>query len=267
MSVRIAARPSPPTRSGCQASSSGSWSEPIVQAARVAQPAATATSAITAGGAARSGAVPDVERVPAPPEQAGGAETECRLLEIEALQQLDRRQGEHQPDRDLPGAMPPGTEVEGDDDERDARRHCQGVEDGHGLHRLELEQQVVAPGDRRRQRRGEIDEADGECDRGREAREPISPADRSQRRGPAMQPDPPGGGIAPRGHDVLPVLGDEPDPERTRDGGNERQVPRVERNTHADEREDAEPELPFVDPPPEHEDARAEPMTVEANHE
>ena len=164
--------------------------------------------------------------------------------------------------------MPPGAEVEGDDDERDARRHCQGVEDGHGLHRLELEEQVVAPGDRRCQRRGEVDEADGECDRGREARQSFPPADRTERRRPPVQTDPPGGSIAPRGgHDVLPVLRHQPDPERAGEGWDERQSPRVDGETRADEREDAEPEMPFVDPPPEHEDARAEPMAVKANHE
>jgi hypothetical protein len=67
--------------------------------------------------------------------------------------------------------VPPCAQVQDDDDQGDRERHRERVEDRHDLHRLELEQQVVSPGDVRRQRGGEVDEPDREGDRRGEGRQ------------------------------------------------------------------------------------------------
>ena len=135
--------------------------------------------------------MPDVERAASCPEQRRGRKRKPGLLEVEPLEHVERREPDEQRDRDLPGAPAPAAEVEGADDQRDAGRNRERVEERDELDRLDPQEQVAAPGDVGRQRGREVDGADRERDCGGQRREPFEPPPLAQRRGDAMDPEPP----------------------------------------------------------------------------
>ena len=110
----------------------------------------------------------DAEGAAPPPQQRRRRPAQDRLLEVETLEQRDDAERDRQAERELPRTPPPRTEIEGDDDQRDAEWDGQSVEHRHDLHGLEPEQEVVPPRDVRRQRRGEVEQADGEGRGGRQ---------------------------------------------------------------------------------------------------
>ena len=209
--------------------------------------------------------VPDVERVAAPPEDPGRSPRDECLLEIEPFQQGEQPESEHQDEGGLPRAPPPRAEVEGGDEECDARGHREGVEERHRLDGLQPQQEVVAPGDVRRQRREQVDEPDSERRGGRKRGQAVRSADRPQRCGAAMEPQPPGRGVALGGDEVTPVLHHEPRTRGCPQPGDEREAPGAGRVTGNDESEHAEAELPLVDAPAQQVDPRSVPMAVEAD--
>jgi hypothetical protein len=79
------------------------------------------------------------------------------------------------------------------------------MEDRYRDDRLELEQEVVAPRDVRRQRREEVDEPDDARDGRGDSRQTLRPPDLPQRRRPAVQSEPPRVRVALRRGDVAPV--------------------------------------------------------------
>ena len=83
--------------------------------------------------------VPHVERVAAPPEEPGDYPRQARLLDVEALEQVERAEQEQERERRAQGAFPASRQVEGGHDQRRAGGKCKRVEDGHGLHRFEVE--------------------------------------------------------------------------------------------------------------------------------
>ncbi len=111
------------------------------------------------GAAQANRIVPDVERVAAPPEQRGDRPRQERLLDVEPLEQVECAEQEQEDECRLQRPLATAREVEGGHDQRRAGGKCKRVEDGHGLHRFEVEQQVAAPADVRRQRRADIDDA------------------------------------------------------------------------------------------------------------
>jgi hypothetical protein len=191
--------------------------------------------------------MPDVERLPPPPEGSRCGPVEHRLLEVEALQQREEPEPEHEQERGLPRAPAAAAQVEGRNEERHAGGHGQGVEERHDLDRLELKQEVVAPGDVRRQRRKQVDEPDCKGDAPGERRQPVGAASLTQRRGAAVQSDPPGGSV-PLGRDeVTPVLEDQPAARRCHEQRHEREVPGTRCPPDEVHGEYREPEVPLVD--------------------
>ena len=93
-------------------------------------------------------------------EHERGSPGDRGLLKVETLEQVEQAEGEHQADRDLPGAAAAFKEIRGDEQERQAGGKRQRVEQAHRLDRLDLEQHVTAPADVRSQRRADIDDAD-----------------------------------------------------------------------------------------------------------
>jgi hypothetical protein len=154
--------------------------------------------------------VPDIEGAAAEPEHSAGDEREEGLLEVEALEQVERAEGEQQAECDPPRTVAPAPEVEGADDQGDARRDGDRVEERHELDRLDLEEQMAAPGDVRGQRGREVHRADGQRRRSGDRGEALEPAALSQRGRHAVDPEAPAGGVAEAGEEVAPVLGDEP---------------------------------------------------------
>jgi hypothetical protein len=208
----------------------------------------------------------DVEAIPAPPEKGRRRPGQHRLLEVEALDQCDRSEHEQQAERELPGPVPSHPQVEGDDHQRDAERHGQGVEDRHDLHRLKLKQDVVPPGDVGREGRGEIDEPDGECDRRCQRGQPLGTSDRPEGSDSAVQADAPGGGVPLRGQEIAPVLEHQPEAEGADPAHQRRRLREVRRESAEGQNDEGGAEMPLVEPSAEHVHARAERMALESNH-
>jgi hypothetical protein len=207
--------------------------------------------------------VSHVERASSRPEQGGRAEREERLLEIEALEHVEDTECEEQPQRGLPGAVAPAAEVEGAGDQGDAGRHGERVEEGHELDRLDLEEQVTAPGDVRRQRGGEVDHAHGQRRRRGEGGQALEAAAFPERRGNAVDPEPPAGGVAEAGEEVTPVLGDEPS---CCGGETDCEAVVAERAEDRGGRGQREAEVVLVDPAAEDVEAWPARMALDTNH-
>src|SRR5207247_686837 len=102
----------------------------------------------------------DAERVSSPPQNAGTAPAQSGLLEVEALQQVERTKRDEQRDGNGPRALTSLAQVQGGNDQRQACRDRDRVEQRHSVHRQHLEQQMTAPRDVRRRGGGEVDDAD-----------------------------------------------------------------------------------------------------------
>ncbi len=81
--------------------------------------------------------VSDREGLPAEAQRDGDAPRQDRLLEIEALEQVEQPQREHQHDRGLQGPPAAFGQIRGHDQERGAGRQRQRVEQPDRLDRLE----------------------------------------------------------------------------------------------------------------------------------
>ena len=166
--------PAVPTTSGSHSSSSWSSSAEAFQASTLADATATAatTTSMAEGrpsGRWRTQKAPRPHHSSAAADQLRTASSKSRPLSSATDPERDQ-----QAERELPRTPPPRTEIEGDDDQRDAEWDGQSVEHRHDLHGLEPEQEVVPPRDVRRQRRGEVE-------RGRRRR-PRRPPGRASRR-------------------------------------------------------------------------------------
>ena len=210
--------------------------------------------------------VPDVERVSSPPQNRRGRPVEQRLLEVEALHEREGAEPEHEQEGDLPCAPAAAAQVEGGDDERDAGGHRQRVEQWDRVDRLDLQEQVVAPGDVRGQRREQVDEPDRESNGSGQRGQPFGSAHRAQRRGPPVEPEAPGGGVPLGRSDVAPVLEYEVAARSDNEQRSNGEIPETGGTAGEDERDQAQPEVPFVDALPEDVHARAVPVAVKADH-
>jgi hypothetical protein len=108
--------------------------------------------------------LPHAERVARPPQEPGRAKRQRRLLEVEALEEVDDAEAEQQGERDVAGAPPPPLQVDGRDDQRRRRGNGERVEERQGADGLRGEQEVAAPADVGRQGRAEVDDPDRERD-------------------------------------------------------------------------------------------------------
>ncbi len=209
--------------------------------------------------------VPDVERVAAPPEQRGDRPRQDGLLDVEPLQQVECTEQEQEDERRSERPFATAREVEGGHDQRRAGGKCKRVEDGHGLHRFEVEQQVAAPADVWRQRRADIDDARDRSGCCGQSRQPVAPAHVAELGDALVQKRAPRGGVAARGEEVVPVLDHEPRGERP-DQRRARIVDHVRESERGCQTPGGGAELPLVDPSPEYAHARAELMAFEADH-
>ncbi len=80
-----------------------------------------------------------------------------------------------------------------------------------------------------------------------------------------MDAEPPRGRVAPGARQVVPVLGDEPEPGEA-DEHDRGQVEPARECDDSGEREGREPDVPLVNPAPEQVDADAEGVAVELEH-
>ena len=126
---------------------------------------------------------------------------------------------------------------------------------------------MVAPLDVWRDRRGEVDQPGKEGGERRELRERGRASHGAKSMRARVQAEAPGRGVAPRGQDVAPVLGDEPDPAEQ---GGGRDVPvavDAVRQEGGDQREQqAGAEVPLVHAGTEDVDPRAQAMTFDSEH-
>ncbi len=83
-----------------------------------------------------------------------------RLLEVEALQQVEQAEGQHQTDRHLPRPAAALEQVGSDQQQREPGRERERMEQPDRLDRLDLEEHVAAPADVRSQRRADVDDPD-----------------------------------------------------------------------------------------------------------
>ena len=110
----------------------------------------------------------DAERVATPPKQRCAAPAQQCFFDIEPLDEVEPAECHEQCERGGPRAPAAPSEVQGGDDQREARRNGDRVEERHGADGHHLQQEVPAPGDVPRTRGGEVDDADRECDPARE---------------------------------------------------------------------------------------------------
>ena len=129
--------------------------------------------------------------------------------------------------------------------------------------RLDLEQQVSAPADVRRQRREQVDDGEGGGHGRHDQRQRFRAAEPAQRQRRPVQAEPPRGGIAPVPRDVSPILCDQPD--ASGDGQKRRQgvVDEPERKAEREHDEDQRAEMPFVPAHPDEVDPRPERMPLD----
>ena len=137
------------------------------------------------------------------------------------------------------------------------------MEERHELDRLDLEEQVPAPGDVRRQRGGEVDRADRERHGRCEGREALEPPAFPKRRGHAVDPEPPGRSVAQAREEIAPVLGDEPEGEGGKGQGDPAMLEGRQRCGRDPE---GEPEVAFVNPAAENVNARPARVALETDH-
>ena len=108
----------------------------------------------------RSRLMAAVERRTARPEERGAGDREHRLLDVQALDEVEDRQGDHQRERDVQGAGAPPVQVVGGQHERERRGHGQRVRTPHHRYRLNVDQRPASPGDVRGDGGDEVDDPD-----------------------------------------------------------------------------------------------------------
>ncbi len=174
----------------------------------VAAGAANATTASEAANAAaeeqrheqerraeRAGLVARRERRAARDEQRGAPGGERGLLDVEPLEDVEDREGEQQPDREVERSAPSPIQVVRSDDQRHRRGHGERMCVPHHRERLDVHELAPAPLDVRRHGREQVDEPDRggreRCDGGDVVEVPA----RSKRRRAAVDEETPGGGV------------------------------------------------------------------------
>ena len=213
----------------------------------------------------RARLVPDVERGAAAPEERGGDRRQDGLLEIEALDDVEDRERGQERERDLEGSASAPVEVERRQEERERDRHGERVSAAHHRYRLDADEHVAAPGDVRRDGRDEVDDRDDRDADGGERRDVVQLPRGPEAQGAPVQAEPPRRRVAPGRRQVAPVLDDEPEPGE-RHAAHGYQPEGADERGHGAQREDGEPEMPFVDPAPEHVHAQAKRMADELQH-
>jgi hypothetical protein len=217
-------------------------------------------------GAQRVGIVTDAEGAASDPEHYCGGDAARRRLEIEAFQQVEQRQAGEQHEREPERALPAPPEVRSRDEEQHRGRHGGRVGEPQRFEGLDVEQQVVSPGDVRLDRGREVDEAGERRDHRGELRERVGAAHGPQRVHRHVQPEPPGGGVAVRGKEVAPVFGDQPDADERGGCGSETGVDAVGERAHAQPEQQGDPKMPLVNAGAHDVDTGPESMSVDSEH-
>jgi hypothetical protein len=134
------------------------------------------------------------------------------------------------------------------------------------LDRLDLQNRTSSPGDVRREGRGKVDRRDERgCER-RDGGKRIGTAQRSQPVWAPVQAKAPGGGVAPRRNQVVPIFRDEPNPaDRGKDSG-QRCVYDVDDPAHGQGKEDGRAQVPLVQPDTQDMDTQTKRMALETEH-
>src|SRR6185312_15334106 len=217
-------------------------------------------------GAKVDGIVAYVKGRPAPPQESGGCEAGQRLLEVEALGEVQEAQRDQQTYCDVERAAPPAIEVEGRHDEAGGGRQGQRVEDANLIERLDVEQSPVPPARVRGRRGNDVDDSGSQGGEGGERGQGVRAAEAAQWRCPPVQPELPGGGVPARGGDVPPVLDDQPETGERREDGRDVELDHAGQRSHRQRGEDREAEVILVDPTAKDVNARPERMSLEAEH-
>jgi hypothetical protein len=163
------------------------------------------------GASERVRIVAHVERVPSPPQHDCGGEAACGGLDVEALQQVEHGQPDEERQCKAQRALPAAPEVRRGHEQEDRAGDDRGVRELQRFERLDVEEQVVAPGDVGLDCGSEVDEARERGGHGREPGKGVGAPDRLQRLGAYVEAEPPGGGVAARREEIAPILRHEPD--------------------------------------------------------
>ena len=116
--------------------------------------------------AQRDRVVTDWEGGAGRPQDRGGPPGDRCLLEVESLEQVEQTEAGNSTIAACQARRRRLRQVRRDQQQREPGRQRERVEQAHRLDRLEVEQQMAAPADVRRQRRGDVDHADdrrGKC--------------------------------------------------------------------------------------------------------
>jgi hypothetical protein len=81
-----------------------------------------------------------------------------------------------------------------------------------------------------------------------------------------VESEPPGGGVALRGHEVAPVFRDEPEAEQQGGCGYQPGIDPVERRPQREHQQEPGAEMPLVNSCSEHVDPGTEPVPIDSQH-
>ena len=205
------------------------------------------------------------EGAPSEPEESGGEEVGRRLFDVEPLEDVERRQHDQQHDRELerPAATTP--EIDAGDEQQPGNGNRQRMRDAHRCQRLQLQKCVPAPRHVRRERRDQVDDRDQDrADRGK-CRQGIRPAKGPEWIRPSVEAELPGGGVAARREEVVPVLRDEPDASESGERRRQVVVDAPEGGACPEREQDCAAQVPLVEPKPGQVQTRPERMSLDAD--
>ena len=136
------------------------------------------------------------------------------------------------------------------------------MRDPQCLERSDLQEQVVPPGDVRRDGGREVHETREPCGQRRELRERISPANRAQRMNGDVEAQPPRGRVSMSRVEIAPVLEHEPDACGDGHAGSGAVAHVVEGCAGREPEQQHCAEVPLVHARAQHVDARPQPVSV-----
>ena len=210
---------------------------------------------------------PDAEGRATDPQDPGDGEAARGLLDVEALEQVEQREADEQEHREPQRALAAAPEVRRGHQQQQRGRHGGGMGNPQRGERSHLEKQVVAPGDVRRDRGGQVHQSREHGQDRSEPRQRREALHAGQRRRTGVQAEAPCSGVAAGGEEVLPVLRDEPE---ACGGDRERGHPLldpVERERAGEGEQDRGAEVPLVHARAEDVDPRAQTMTIDPQHD
>ena len=210
---------------------------------------------------------PDAEGRATDPEDPGDGEAARGLLDVEALEQVERAEPDEQEHREPQRALAAAPEVRRGHQQQQRGRHGGGMGDPQRGERSHLEKQVVAPGDVRRDRGGQVHQSREHGQDRSEPRQRREALHTGQRRRTGVQAEAPCSGVAAGGEEVVPVLRDEPEAAEAIASAVTRCSIRSNASAPARASRTASAEVPLVDARAEDVDPRAQTMTIDPQHD